>query len=406
MGNAVNNPLFGEDNWLHLKVPIPNDLRAVSHLKITPSPTKNWISVKNVYLSKQGQPSQICSGKDDIGGTSWLTSFDDGNVATNVNAEEMCISHYGTNAWLGDVTEVEETWASCCGNNDDEYYSGDSKPIGDPGIKYGCWNSQPIADGQTVMDVEFMVDYTEEEIEIGYPAEYLDLYLNVFGFGLKCPELKISNWDVGYSTCGDEYQKAYCLGQSGQETCLGLKEEYFENKYLSCETGVNYEYDEGVYEVCEECKTDEWDCKGCVPTIEATEEKSCYLEPKTLVQVGQEKVSTSVSFEENPKLIDTLIYSKNGDNPKTDEIEYGDFYQAIIMAKIEKFVLFPEIDHPQEVYFFHPTQGNLGTELSLKQLKEYGSVQVFAEANKIKTFPPILTPKSQIPFTYPCQSDE
>lgn len=50
-------------------------------------------------------------------------------------------------AWLG--KDVPGEW-KCCGDDPAEYYAGPT----DEGKDSGCWNSQPIQDKETVMNVE------------------------------------------------------------------------------------------------------------------------------------------------------------------------------------------------------------------------------------------------------------
>ncbi|MFA6461519.1 MAG: hypothetical protein WCV90_04570 [Candidatus Woesearchaeota archaeon] len=166
LGYAANSPFLGPDNWMHLKVPIPNNLKGVSHLIFTSDPETANMQIKNVYLSKTNTLPQICSGADSPNKNSWLTSFDDGSTDSMVNGEQMCINHYGQNAWLGNEKEVlgENALTSyCCGDDDNEYYFGSSK------TGYGCWNSMPIASGNTTMNVKFSLTYNQPIEEISYP---------------------------------------------------------------------------------------------------------------------------------------------------------------------------------------------------------------------------------------------
>jgi hypothetical protein len=165
LGYTQNNPFLAPEGWMHIKVPIPNNLVGVSRVEISSIPLTdaNQIQVKNVYLSN-AQAKQICSGQNDVGRNSWLTSFDDGSSDTLINAQEMCKSHYGENAWLGNNEEVSQQDASCCGNTPGEYYSGNSKS------GHGCWNSQPIAPGATTTNVEFDVSYYDTSVKVNYSS--------------------------------------------------------------------------------------------------------------------------------------------------------------------------------------------------------------------------------------------
>jgi len=175
LGYTTNSPFLGPDNWMHVKVPIPNNLQGVSHLIFTSIPTNKEIQIKNVYLSKKGEQAVICSGSDDPLKSSWLTSFDDGSANSQVNGEQMCKLHYGDNAWLGNQEEVgtNNPSAPCCGNDENEYYAGSSK------TGYGCWNSLPIGSGNTTMNVEFKLSYNLPNIDVSYSSADLSAKVQV-----------------------------------------------------------------------------------------------------------------------------------------------------------------------------------------------------------------------------------
>jgi len=211
LGYIVNGPYFTEDGWMHIKVPIPSNLKAVSNLELIPKPSKNKLMVKNIYLTRSGESSPVCSGEDDIERSSWLSSFDDGDITTNINGEKMCKSYYGEDAWLGDDQIVKEASRSCCGNDPFEYYAGKSA------TNSGCWNSQPIASGETIMDVEFKVAYKDKNVTIDYPTETVQYSVDQdrsgFSSGVgeiqfQCPDKKdFKIGDVRFKLKGD------CNGQ-------------------------------------------------------------------------------------------------------------------------------------------------------------------------------------------------
>ncbi len=128
LGDVTNGPIFSEDNWMHIVASIPDNLKSVSHIEISVGKTtQNDIKVRNVYLSKSGQTSPICSGRDDAEYSSWLSSFDDASSISYINAEDMCKENFGENAWLGDETMITDSvTANCCGNNPEEYHLGTS----------------------------------------------------------------------------------------------------------------------------------------------------------------------------------------------------------------------------------------------------------------------------------------
>ncbi len=195
LGYVINGPLFSQDNYMHVKVPLTADFKAVDHILISSKEQeeggqKNYLAVRNIYLSKENE-DQLCSGQDATGESSWLTNMDTSGVQKEVTGEKLCTELYGVSSWLGDYdNDVDKPEASCCGNNKDEYYAGSSKlyveevpseeappeeseePV-EPETqtvenRFGCWNSQAIASGDTAMNVEFNVAYTEKSYDVTY----------------------------------------------------------------------------------------------------------------------------------------------------------------------------------------------------------------------------------------------
>src|SRR3989344_3524767 len=161
LGYAANNPVLEENRWIHVKVPI-SEMVNVKFMRIDASPEKNEIEVRNAYLTS-GEKPQICSGEysSDEGKSSWLTDLDYWQKGDKISGEKLCNALYDPFfkddpayqgiAWLGDE-EVVAPARRCCGNDDKEYYADDSRD------NYGCWNSQPIAPGETTMNVKFSVN--------------------------------------------------------------------------------------------------------------------------------------------------------------------------------------------------------------------------------------------------------
>lgn len=160
LGYALNGFSFPDteqvDNpFLHIRVPLSANVQFVEAVIISSGQlAQNNLKVKNVYLSKDEQPL-LCSGLDiaetDPDASNWLTNIDQGDPDNPlITGKPLCEKLYGTNAWLGMDNEVDadETTANCCGNQPGEYYAGSSVN------QFGCWNSQPISSGETVMDVE------------------------------------------------------------------------------------------------------------------------------------------------------------------------------------------------------------------------------------------------------------
>ncbi len=176
LGYTTNNPLFSDDNWMHVKIPIGNFI-GVQGIRIESVPETNQIGVKNVYLTREGETPQFCSGQQ--GGTSsWINDLDQSIEGHTISGEELCKSHFGENAWLGNYDEVTSETASCCGNNDAEYYSGPSAN------GFGCWNSQPIESGNMTMNVEFTVEYQQLTTSVAYQDAVDAIYTikGLYGF--------------------------------------------------------------------------------------------------------------------------------------------------------------------------------------------------------------------------------
>ncbi|HLD79959.1 MAG TPA: hypothetical protein VJA18_05350, partial [Candidatus Nanoarchaeia archaeon] len=188
LGYVQNGLLFSKDSFMHIKVPI-GDYKAVKSFEIGTSTSLgaevNTIQVKDIYLSKEGV-NPLCSGQDAVkeGSSSWLEDADFGDPDAEINGAALCTNLYGPNAWLGSDEELDDTTANCCGNAANEYYSGRSVEVaattelaeGEQSEfnRYGCWNSQPIASGETIMNVEFEVSSTEEKKTFEYTPLVLD----------------------------------------------------------------------------------------------------------------------------------------------------------------------------------------------------------------------------------------
>lgn len=176
LGYVINTPLSDLENYIHVQVPI-KDYKAIRGFTISAN-GDNLIQVRNIYLTSDDPTlsNQLCSGQDAFNYNSWLEDADAGNPDIGITGENLCTALYGEQAWLGEDQEVSEfePAANCCGNAKNEYYAGLSKGYLPEGASteelqyYGCWNSQAIASGDTVMDVEFEVESQETEFEVGY----------------------------------------------------------------------------------------------------------------------------------------------------------------------------------------------------------------------------------------------
>ncbi|MEK6809826.1 MAG: hypothetical protein AABY40_04070, partial [Nanoarchaeota archaeon] len=180
----LNNPLLNLESYMHVQVPI-QDYKAIEEFEIS-SDSENFIQVRNIYLTSNDPnlPNQLCSGQESATYNTWIKDADIGNPDIGITGEDLCKSLYGDQAWLGEDGEVSEFEldANCCGNVDNEYYAGLSKAYQPEEASsteeqqyYGCWNSQPIASGDTTMDVEFEVESQETEFKVEYSSVELPI---------------------------------------------------------------------------------------------------------------------------------------------------------------------------------------------------------------------------------------
>jgi hypothetical protein len=372
LGESVNSPSFSgkQDEWVHFKVSIPNNLLKVAVLEISSLNDHNLLLIDNIYLTqKSGQPL-ICSGKDSPYGSSWLTSFDDGSTGFNVNAKEMCIAHYGENAWLGNEEEVSEQTASCCGNDPDEYYAGTSVN------GYGCWNSRPIASGETTMNVEVEVASQQSNVTIEYPSQGMYVDLVAKGKAVQCPE-DFVNEDNNEVECG---QSQYCIGQNNKESCIGLNQDNKENDFsLNCtDTVLMVNGSEDLSE------------------ITSFTETSCFIEPQETKTANTTQIledTQSISILNNTKLIYTINYSEDLQFQNGYKVES---YELVSYKGDQSITL--------ETFFFSPLLGYLGTKIDLAQLKSLKQVDVYLVADQVKVGD-TTTQKIIQNISYPCSSD-
>lgn len=226
LGYIVGGQPFSNEAWMHLKVPI-SDFKGVKNIRIKAN-EENIIGVRNVYLSKEGEQTQFCSGADSSDKNIWLTNLD--VVDGQVTGKDLCTNLYGKYAWLGDAVEGN---GKCCGNDIQEYYAGISDN------NQGCWNSLPIKENNTVMDVEFDAGYNKKEINIEYTKHDINAVIK---------ENKISkDAKIKYSCSFEEclyplpgeapyiitnlhpdLYELYFVGEDGKEYLISKKEQNFE----------------------------------------------------------------------------------------------------------------------------------------------------------------------------------
>ncbi len=179
LGYAVNTPLLEPNRWIHVKVPLP-EMVGVTLIRfdVAPAGGRNIMEIRNVYLNSATAP-KLCSGERSRTNeqSSWLENPDFSSPSSSISGEKLCNELYDPaydpatpelgKAWLGDYDEVDLVTANCCGNNENEYYSDQSREVN--GVRYGCWNSQPIASGETTMNVGFEAEYIGTSTNITYP---------------------------------------------------------------------------------------------------------------------------------------------------------------------------------------------------------------------------------------------
>ncbi|MBU1644679.1 MAG: hypothetical protein KKA62_01325 [Nanoarchaeota archaeon] len=240
LGYVVNSPLFNKDTYMHIKVPLTGEYKAVDHILLKSKNEKNLLEARNVYLSRDDE-NHLCSGDDATAESSWLTDMDTSGVDKQITGEELCTILYGDNAWLGRYDdEVTYPSASCCGNNLKEYYSESSKkvvtetqedpegPIKAKEDQYACWNSQAVASGETIMNVEFNVKSNESKYEVSYDA-------------LKVPSIG----SFTYETVPEDKNekpviKSFTCGKSSETLEVGVLSKQLCNFTLKDLPGINY----------------------------------------------------------------------------------------------------------------------------------------------------------------------
>jgi hypothetical protein len=183
IGDVVNHPFSQE--FMHVRVALPENLKNIEKISITGS--QPFLG-RNLFLDKGIlQNELLCSGDESAQNEwSWIDNIDQKDTNKDITGEDLCVALYGPFAWLDkglndprDADGVDIPSASCCGNGEvdangeflKEYYAGNShKQGGPPGEKYGCWNSRTIKSGETIMNVEYSVEYQPEKFyDVIYP---------------------------------------------------------------------------------------------------------------------------------------------------------------------------------------------------------------------------------------------
>jgi len=237
LGDVINTPFAdlnnkeATDGFMHVKVLIA-EYKAVRAIIITAD--ENIIQVRNLFLTsdKPGASNLLCSGQPAQKENSWIGDADAGDRDAGINGENLCTAVYGKKAWLGLDDEVDEfeTAANCCGNAANEYYAGLSKGYLPKDASttdlqyYGCWNSQPISSGDTIMDVEFQVESTETLFEVDYKPVSIPPISIAYRFFLPDEDTAAASETVkgtlnaGYIECSGE-DTTLPVGQNFKKLC-------------------------------------------------------------------------------------------------------------------------------------------------------------------------------------------
>jgi hypothetical protein len=200
LSHATNGAILEKDRWIHVKYPI-SDMYDVTSVVVESLPLENIIQVRNGYLTK-GENSPICSGEAGRGKeeSAWITSVDMYETPKR-NGRDMCNLLYDPfvsqeivdgakpiikgNAWMGIDQQGSEQ--NCCGD-DKDYFSSESS------LSRGCWNGQPVENGDVVTNVEIKLDeYFTETTRVEYPEKGYEW------------ELKFNQKNTNNGLCMPEY---------------------------------------------------------------------------------------------------------------------------------------------------------------------------------------------------------
>jgi len=162
LGYAVDNPELTGDDWIHIKVKISN-LNKIKYLQIISSNEKNFIGVRNIYLTKETEPNLFCSGIRSLNNNAWISDFD------SENGKKICNAIYDPT--FDDDPETNsiaegEAWLEdapinfCCGDDGaDDYYAGPNQK------NNGCWNGRFIKAGEKTMNLDLSLSYREKKFD-------------------------------------------------------------------------------------------------------------------------------------------------------------------------------------------------------------------------------------------------
>lgn len=158
--NKDDSGQWGVNKWVHVQVDIPRNLFGVHGIVIEGIPRELVnVEVKNVYLSKKGRLTPLCSGEKSIETNSWLSDIDHYDPSTPaISGGDLCAAIYDGEAWL---RNTDQTDRMCCGDDKAEYSAF--------GPEKACWNSQVLAQDKTAGNVGVKVGHRLQVTE--YPPE-------------------------------------------------------------------------------------------------------------------------------------------------------------------------------------------------------------------------------------------
>lgn len=201
--NKDNDGQWGVDKWVHVQVDIPSNLFGVHGIVIEGIPRELVnVEVKNVYLSKKGRLTPLCSGEKSIETNSWLSDIDHYDLSTPaISGGDLCTAIYGSEAWL---RNTDQTDRMCCGDDKAEYSAF--------GQEKACWNSQVLEKDKTAGNVEATISYKSKIIPIVNDPISFDLNFLV-------EPLDEERETVDYILCGYSvgHENLDCDGQQDPE---------------------------------------------------------------------------------------------------------------------------------------------------------------------------------------------
>jgi len=163
LGYAIDNPELTNNDWIHIKVKI-SGLTKIKYLQIASSNEKNFIGVRNIYLTSNTQPNLFCSGTRSLYNNAWISDFD------SENGKKICNAIYDPtfdNDPKSNPTAEGEAWLEdaplnfCCGDDGaDDYYAGPNKK------NNGCWNGRFIKAGEKTMNLDLSLSYNEKKFDV------------------------------------------------------------------------------------------------------------------------------------------------------------------------------------------------------------------------------------------------